>query len=130
MSASRQPVVLVGNRMLGIMALAAAAVALLPAAERFGGARLVVAALAAAVGVGLLVRRVELHPGEVRWRTLARRRSCARAELTGVSRDHRFLRFRPPSRPSVRIEVPAELRPEVRTWVDGSSSSSGSNDPS
>jgi hypothetical protein len=112
-------VVLVGNRMLGIMALTAAAVAVLPAASALGPVQPLMAAGAAAAGVLLLVRRVELHPDEVRWRTVSRLRRCPRRELSAVELDHRFLRFRAPGRRSVRIEVPAELRPEVRRWADG-----------
>lgn len=115
---STPPVVLVGNRILGIVALTVAGVALLPAAAPLGPGRVVLAVAAAAAGVAIVLRRVELHPDAVRWRTLARTRSCPRSHLTEVGLDHRFLRFRPSGRPTVRIEVPAELRPEVRDWAE------------
>ena len=104
--------------MLGIMALAAAVIAVTPVAAGFGPARYAVAALALAVAGRFLLRRVELGAGEVRWRTLWRSHRTPSGSLVDVELDHRFLRFRPPGHRPVRVEVPAELRPEVRRWAD------------
>lgn len=111
-------VVVVGNRMLGIAALAVAVIAVSPVAERVGAARYGIAVAAALTAGRFLLRRVELAPGEVRWRLAWRLHRTSAAALVDVEVDHRFLRFRAPGHRPVRFEVPAELRPEVRAWAE------------
>ena len=120
-----QPIVVVGNRMLGIMALAAAVIAITPVAARFGAGRYGVAALAVLAALRFLLRRVELAEGEVRWRTTWRFHRSPSAALVDVELDHRFLTIRAPGSRRMRVEVPAESRPEVRRWADAARHAGG-----
>ena len=121
-----QPVVVVGNRMLGIIALAAGVIAVTPVAARFGPSRYAVAAVAVLVALRFLLRRVELAEGEVRWRTTWRFHRSPSAALVDVELDHRFLTFRACGHRRIRVEVPAESRPEVRRWADAARHAGGS----
>jgi hypothetical protein len=112
------PLVIVGSRLQAlIFALAAIAVPL-GLWEQLGTATLL-AALPLAVAAALtLHRRVELHGDSVLVRHRFRPTAVLPRSDVQASAGHRYLRLDSQSH-RIRIEVPVEIRPEVRDWADG-----------
>lgn len=117
MSPTEAPLIIVGSRLQALIFAVAAVAVPLGLWDRLGPATLI-AALPLAVAAALtLHRRVELHADTVlvrhRFRTTA---TLARAEVE-ASAGHRYLRLDSRTH-HIRIEVPVEIRPEVRQWAE------------
>ncbi len=66
--------------------------------------------------VSRMMMRTELHTDRASWRTWRGSRSAQRAELS-ADMGHRYLQLAAPTG-RIKIEVPVEIRPNVRDWVD------------
>ncbi len=108
---------IVGSRLqaIAIGAIAAAAVIGLVNTQPLILVPAIVAGLFAA---SRLLLRVELHLDSVHVRRWRGTTTSARS-ATAAAMGHRYLELDLPESGSVRIEVPVEIRPNVRAWVDG-----------
>lgn len=109
--------VIVGSRLQAISAAAIALAAVIALVDT--QPIVVVPAVAATLFAGSrMLLRVELDADHVRVRRWRGSATVARPDVTS-SFGHRYLDLDFPSHPSVRIEVPVEIRPQVRIWSDG-----------
>ncbi len=119
------PLVIVGSRLQSIAAVAIAAaiaIALVPEQPAWAVASVGLTIFA----VSRAIMRLELDVDAVSWRTW---RGSVEAPRSGLELDmgHRYIRVGTSDRQHIKIEVPVEIRPNVREWVEGSQSgSSGS----
>ena len=114
----RDPLVIVGSRLQALIFAVAAVAVPLGLWDRFGPALLLPAVLLALAAGLTLHRRVELHPDRVSIRHRFRPVAIMTRDEVDASIGHRYLRLDGPSR-RLRIEIPVEIRPDVRSWVDG-----------
>lgn len=116
MTAVDEPLVIVGSRLQALIFAVAAIGIPIGLWERFGPWTLLVAVPSAVAAGATLHRRVELHPDAavVRHRFLPS--TTVPMSDIDASAGHRYLRLNGRSR-RIRIEVPVEIRPDVRAWT-------------
>ena len=116
-SIGRGQLVIVGSRLQALIFAVGAAAIGIGLWDRFGALTLLAAVPLAGASALTLHRRVELHSDRAVVRHQLRpSRTVPRSELR-ASTGHRYLRIE--SRESrIRIEIPVEIRPEVREWAD------------
>ncbi len=113
-----EPLIIVGSRLQALIFAVSAGAIIVGFWDRIGPLTLVAAVPLLLATAITLHRRVELHPdrAEVRHK-LKPNRVVDRSALDATS-GHRYLRLQ--SEPAtIRIEVPVEIRPEVREWTEG-----------
>ncbi len=111
-----EPLVIVGSRLQAITTFAIAVaigVALVPNQPLWALACIGLCVFAAS----RMVLRLALFPDRAEWRTWRGERRAPRGELS-VDLGHRYVDLRRGS-DHIKIEVPVEVRPNVRSWVDG-----------
>ena len=113
-----EPLIIVGSRLQALIFGVSASVVIIGLWERFGALTLVAAVPMALAAALTLHRRVELHTDRAEIRHQFRPTAVVARAEADASAGHRYLRVESPSA-SIRIEVPVEIRPEVREWVDG-----------
>jgi hypothetical protein len=111
-----EPIVIGGSQLQAlILATVGAVIAVAARSQLVGPAGLAVVVLVVGA-VAIAVRRCELHADRVVYRRLGRSIVAGptpfRAEM-----GHRYLRITTAEGASFRIEVPVEIRPEVRDWT-------------
>ncbi len=77
-----------------------------------------VAVVLAAWALAIAVRRVELGSDSVRHRRLLLGTAQASRNEAAALCGHRYLELRLPGARAGRIEVPVEIRPQVRAWAE------------
>lgn len=111
-----EPLVIVGSRLQAI-AVASVAIAVVVGLVDTQPLVVIPAIAAGLFAFARLLLKVELHPDYVairRWRGASK---SLRSE-TIAALGHRYLELQTPQAGTVRIEVPVEIRPNVRDWVD------------
>lgn len=117
MRPNHDPLVIVGSRLQALIFAVAAVAIPLGLWEQLGGATLIAAVPLALAAALTLHRRVELHNDAVLIRRRFRPAETFPRSAVEASAGHRYLRLDSGSR-RLRIEVPVEIRPEVREWAD------------
>ena len=119
MTADHLPMVIVGSRLQALIFGVVGVAIPLGLWEQIGAWSLA-AAIPFGVAAALTMhRRVELHADHAVVRHQFRRAATwSRSDLR-ASTGHRYLRIDAPDR-RMRIEVPVEIRPEVRSWAEAS----------
>ncbi len=113
-----EPLIIVGSRLQALIFAVSAGAIAVGLWDRFGPLTLVVTIPLLVATALTLHRRVELHTDRAEVRHLLRaNQSIDRGELE-ASAGHRYLRLSSDAT-SIRIEVPVEIRPEVREWAEG-----------
>lgn len=111
-----EPLVIVGSRLQALILLGVALALVAGAADSLGAARFGLGAALTIGAVAVAIRRVVMEPG-----TLTIRRLLGTATITPshaeVEAGHRYLRVRAEQGLPFRIEVPVEIRPQVRDWA-------------
>lgn len=110
--------VIVGSRLQALIFAVAAIGIPLGGWDRVGLLTLLVAAALALAAALTLHRRVELYPERVVVRHRFRSATTMARRDVSASTGHRYLRLDGPHG-SIRIEVPVEIRPDVRAWAAG-----------
>lgn len=113
-----EPLIIVGSRLQALIFAVSAGAIVVGFWDRFGAATLLAAIPLMAATALTLHRRVELHSDRVELRHHLRpNRTIGRNQLEATA-GHRYLRLNSQAG-SIRIEVPVEIRPEVRNWTEG-----------
>jgi len=117
MTRTTEPLIIVGSRLQALI-FAVAAVALpLGLWDQIGWATLLVSAPLALAAALTMHRRVELHTDHAFIRHQFRpAKTIPRGEIE-ASTGHRYLRLDGQGG-RLRVEVPVEIRPEVRNWAN------------
>ncbi len=112
-----EPLVIVGSRLQALIFTVGAIAAPLGLWDRFGWATLLATGPLALAAALTLHRRVELHADGATIRH--RFRASASIPQPGLRAEagHRYLTIDSEAR-SIRIEIPVEIRPEVRDWAN------------
>lgn len=113
-----EPLVIVGSRLQALIFSVSAGAIVIGLWDRFGSLTLLPAVALSVATAFTLHRKVELHPDRAEVRHLLRPNQRIEREAVNASAGHRYLRLRSEAA-SIRIEVPVEIRPEVREWADG-----------
>ncbi len=106
---------IVGSRLQALI-LASIAVALPVGVREWWTAPVAVAL--AAWALAIVVRRVDLGPDSVRHRRLVLGTAQSTRTDAAAQCGHRYLELRIPGARPGRIEVPVEIRPQVRAWAE------------
>lgn len=113
-----EPLIIVGSRLQALIFAVSAGAIVVGLWERFGALTLA-AALPLLIATALtLHRRVELHRDRAEVRHLLRPNQRVGRDALEATAGHRYLHLRS-DHVSIRIEVPVEIRPEVREWTEG-----------
>ena len=113
-----EPLIIVGSRLQALTFAVSAGAIIVGLWDRFGAftlAAVVPLLLATAV---TLHRRVELHTDRAEIRHHLRPNQRVERDAVEATAGHRYLHLRGGAA-SIRIEVPVEIRPEVREWTEG-----------
>lgn len=113
-----EPLIIVGSRLQALIFAVSAGAIVIGLWDRFGAATLVPAAALLLATAFTLHRKVELHADRAEVRHLLKPNQRIERGAVEASAGHRYLRLRSDAA-SIRIEVPVEIRPEVREWADG-----------
>lgn len=113
-----EPLIIVGSRLQALIFVVSAGAIVVGFWDRIGPITLIAAIPLLLATALTLHRRVELHPdrAEVRHR-LKPNRVIERPALNATA-GHRYLSLQS-DLATIRIEVPVEIRPEVREWTEG-----------
>ena len=111
-----EPLVIVGSRLQALIFAVGAGAIGVGLWSRFGPLVLLVVIPLAVAAALTLHRRVELHPGHVAVRRRLRPTVLLDRDQLEASTGHRYLRLDGEG-VAMRIEVPVEIRPEVRAWA-------------
>lgn len=113
-----EPLIIVGSRLQALIFAVSAGAIVVGLWDRFGALTLLAAVPLLLATALTLHRRVELHTDRAEIRhLLGPNRVVARADVD-ASTGHRYLDLKSTDA-SIRIEVPVEIRPEVREWAEG-----------
>lgn len=115
---SGEPLVIVGSRLQALIFAVSAGAIVIGLWDRFAALTLIAAVPLLAATAFTLHRRVELHPDRAEIRHQLRPNQVVPRNAVAATTGHRYLRLRSEAA-SIRIEVPVEIRPEVRQWADG-----------
>lgn len=113
-----EPLIIVGSRLQALIFAVSAGAIGVGFWDRFGALTLVAAVPLLLATALTLHRRVELHADLARIRHQFRPTQTIARNEADAEAGHRYLRVRSESA-SIRIEVPVEIRPEVRDWTEG-----------
>lgn len=112
-----EPLVLVGSRLQALIFAVAAVAVPLGFFEQLGALTLLASVPLGVAAALTLHRRVELHDDRVVIRHRFKPTASMERSSVQTSAGHRYLRIDGPAR-RLRIEVPVEIRPNVRSWAD------------
>jgi hypothetical protein len=116
-STSGEQLTIVGSRLQALIFAVGAGAVGIGLWDRFGVLTLLAVVPLFIAASLTLHRRVELHPDRAIVRHQLRpTRTVPRSEIR-ASTGHRYLRL-DSSEATIRIEVPVEIRPEVREWAE------------
>lgn len=114
---SNEQLTIVGSQLQALIFAVGAGAVVVGLWDRFGWLTLVAAVPLAIAAVLTLHRRVELYSDRAVVRHQLRpSRTVPRSDIR-ASTGHRYLRIES-GETRIRIEVPVEIRPEVREWAD------------
>lgn len=117
MTPPEESLVIVGSRLQALIFAIAAVGIPVGLWDQLRAATLLAAVPLAVAAALTLHRRVELRPDSVTIRHRFRPAITLATSEVEASTGHRYLRLDAGSR-RLRIEVPVEIRPEVRAWAD------------
>lgn len=113
-----EPLIIVGSRLQALIFAVSAGAIAVGLWDRFGPITLVAAVPLLLATALTLHRRVELHTDRAEVRHQLRPNKVIDRDAVDATAGHRYLHLRS-VRGSIRIEVPVEIRPEVRDWTQG-----------
>ena len=114
-----EPLIIAGSRLQALIFAVSAGAIVVGLWDRFGPLTLVAGLPLLLATAVTLHRRVELHSDRAEIRHQLRSKRVIERSGVDASTGHRYLRLRSQAA-SIRIEVPVEIRPEVREWAQGS----------
>lgn len=118
-----QPLRIVGSRLQALALLGIAAVLVLARSDELLPWVLPVALACVAWAATIIVRVAELGPQGVLIRRINGTNKAVVGEYSAYA-DHRYLKLRFSNGKRARIEVPVEIRPQVRDWAEATSNTS------
>lgn len=113
-----EPLIIVGSRLQALIFSVSAAAIVVGLWDRFSALTLLAAVPLLVATAFTLHRRVELHSDRAEVRHQLRSNQRINRDNVDATTGHRYLRLQSDSA-SIRIEVPVEIRPEVREWAEG-----------
>ena len=113
-----EPLIIVGSRLQALIFAVSAGAIVIGFWERIGPLTLIAAIPLLLATALTLHRKVELHPDRAEVRHQLKPNRVVDRSTIDATAGHRYLRLQ--SEPTtIRIEVPVEIRPEVREWAEG-----------
>jgi len=113
-----EPLIIVGSRLQALIFAVSAGAIVVGLWDRFGPLTLLVAIPLLLATALTLHRRVELHTNRAEVRHQLKPNRVIARDAVEASTGHRYLHLQGGGA-SIRIEVPVEIRPEVREWIVG-----------
>lgn len=109
--------VIVGSRLQTLIAWISGAALVVGLWSEVGWPIILVGVALAWAGLVIVVRRIDLDTESVSIRTLSGKRTLERERVTATI-GHRYLTVQDTDGSRFRIEVPVEIRPDVRSWIE------------
>lgn len=113
-----EPLIIVGSRLQALIFAVSAGAIVVGLWDRFGALTLLAAIPLVLATALTLHRRVELHTDRAEVRHLLKPNRVIDRSAVEATTGHRYLHLTSDAA-TIRIEVPVEIRPEVREWAEG-----------
>jgi len=113
-----EPLIIVGSRLQALIFAVSAGAIIVGFWDRIGPLTLIAAIPLLLATAITLHRRVELHSDRAEIRHQLKANQIVHRSALAATAGHRYLRLQS-ELANIRIEVPVEIRPEVRAWTEG-----------
>ena len=112
-----EPIVIVGSRLQALIYLVSAGALGVGLWTRLNWIVIPIVLVLVILGVDVAAKRVTLTEDSVAVRRAGRTRTASHGDF-GAAAGHRYLTIRFNDGARARIEIPVEIRPEVRSWAE------------